>query len=129
MVYMSSSFWLLAVGSCDLSQDQKNCFLRAEQIHKMTTCKVWPFLCGCVWWVMLSGYSLPERYNVVRLIFDFIRHIRVPSNFGHPFRNWIIVGSNRNREPRWRYLEPVSKLYTAQSFPGETLENQDCLAS
>ena len=35
---MSSSFWLLAVGSCDLSQAEKETTAcKADQIHKMTT--------------------------------------------------------------------------------------------
>ena len=42
-------------------------------------------LCVVVWWVMLSGYSLPEIYNVVRSIFDFICHIRILSYPGHLF--------------------------------------------
>ena len=37
MVYMSSSFWLLAVESCDLPQTKKDITAsKAEQIHKMT---------------------------------------------------------------------------------------------
>ena len=64
-------------------------------------------------WVMLSGYSLPERYNVVWSIFDFICHNLDSFKFRPSFRNWLIAGSNRNREPHWRCLKPVSKLYTA----------------
>ena len=38
VVYMSSSFWLLAVGSNDLSQAEKEITAcKAEQINKMTT--------------------------------------------------------------------------------------------
>ena len=38
VVYMSSSFWLLAVGSRDLSQAEKEITAcKADQIHKMTT--------------------------------------------------------------------------------------------
>ena len=35
---MSSSFWLFAVGSCDLSQAEKEITAcKAEEIHKLTT--------------------------------------------------------------------------------------------
>ena len=38
VVYMSSSFWLLALGSCDLSQVEKEITsFQAEQINKTTT--------------------------------------------------------------------------------------------
>ena len=38
VVYMSSSFWLLSVGSRDLSQAEKEITAcKDEQIHKMTT--------------------------------------------------------------------------------------------
>ena len=38
MVYISSSFWLLVLGSRDLSQSEKEITSwKAEQIHKITT--------------------------------------------------------------------------------------------
>ena len=35
VVYMSSSFWLLALGSCDLSQEREITARKADQVHKM----------------------------------------------------------------------------------------------
>ena len=38
VLYMSSSFWLLQVESCDFSQAEKErTACKAEQIHKLTT--------------------------------------------------------------------------------------------
>ena len=56
-------------------------------------------LCVVVLWVMLSGYSLPEMYNGIRSISDFIRHIRVPPDLDHLFINCLSDGLNRNWDP------------------------------